>query len=142
MIKTPTGRIIKPAVFRKMPRCVECGKVHSTPFSEKCSRCIRRNLKKCEMCECVLRKGINTFYTYDIKEFYRENGIEFKISKEFVREFTYKAKPYHAQATETLCSGCVDWEKEMKHFCYGCKNPFQNNKHNYKLNGNFCPNCS
>lgn len=136
MSKKPTGVGCTPAQFRKLNQCVECGKASSIEEGEKCSVCEARNLPHCEMCEIVLRNGLYTFYTYDNQLEHRPN-VEFKANKESIREFYY-TKEYH-ELSDKLCSVCYGWQRRIKNKCWGTGMTFQNDKWNYKANGNMHP---
>lgn len=141
MKKKRTGIAYTPYEFRRLNQCTECGYATNILYGERCNDCVCANRNQCKMCECVLWKGERTMYTYDIFDSYRENGVEFKVSKKMIREFIYKKLPYREQITNDLCAGCVDWKKRIKNICFKCKKRFNNTEQNYKLNGNFCQIC-
>lgn len=142
MIKKQTGRKFTPDDFRKLNQCVQCGKASEIKKGELCPDCTALDLGKCEICEMVLRTGLQTYYTYDIQDDHRDTGVEFKANKASVKEFVYQEMPYHPKYSDNLCSGCVDWDKRMKDICWNCDNDFTNTKENYKTNGNMCELCS
>lgn len=139
MVKKQTGRKLTPQEFRKLNNCVFCGKAETIPHGGRCEECAKIDFKHCEICELVLRTEPYTSYVYDIREDHRE--IEFKVNKEYVIEFVYSENPYYKKHSDTLCEGCVDWEKTMKDICWSCDNDFYNNKEHYKINGNLCEVC-
>lgn len=141
MIKKFTGVTFTPDKFREMMRCHQCGIVSESVDFGLCKKCELLDLKKCKVCECLLRDNVCNFYTYDIKENKRENGVEFKVSKEVVREFIYKREPMHLPVSDSMCSGCVGWEERIKDFCFLCDAKFPNTEEHYKLNGNMCQDC-
>lgn len=137
MKKKLTGVSFTPNQFRELHQCVECGKAGKYGEEQKCESCIKLNLKHCDMCEILLRNGVFAFYTYDIKEDHRENGVEFKANKERIREFIYYKEYFEWH--DQLCAECMGWEKNVKNKCWGTGVTFKNTKENYKLNGNMHP---
>lgn len=140
--KIPTGNTFNPDEFKLLVTCVICGRANK---NERCDGCKDLKFDTCEMCDVLLRKGIQTHFSYDIREVKR-NVDSFKISKALIREFLTESEPLYPHAfpdtTIHLCSGCKDWEKLMKNKCWNCYRKFKNSKENYKLNGNMCKDCS
>lgn len=141
MIKTQTGIVYTPKEFKKLNQCVNCGKANKNDYAKKCDECKILDLKKCDICEIVLRTGLTTYYTYDTFTTHRDSDVGFKASKNLVREFTYQDYPYSEKHSENLCVGCKDWKTDMKDKCAGCGSKFDNFKDYYKRNGNMCRIC-
>lgn len=135
--KKPTGRVCTPKQFRVLNQCIECGKAGMQDKETKCDDCMKLELNHCEMCTILLRNGTYKFYTYDIKDDKRSDDVQFILSKNGVREFTYE-KTY-CENVEGLCHKCVDWKTKIKNICWGTHTTFKNTKENYKLNGNMRP---
>ena len=142
MNKKLTGREFGQREYKKLGKCVECGIASTKPYGAKCDLCISLDLKKCEMCEIVLREGAYRFYTYDINEEFTQGYIGFGKDRRLVREFTYVKESEYPKATDCLCTGCVGWESKMKDDCYNCNCWFNNTKEHYKNHGNLCPDCA
>lgn len=141
MLKKKTGVCYTPADYRKLNHCVSCNRASSIDYGEMCETCKALNFKYCEMCDIRLRAGYEKFYAYDTKEELRDENSDLKVSKEMVCEFEILRAPYYPPVSETLCSGCADWEKRMKNKCWVCGCDFENSKQNYKDNGNLCNGC-
>ena len=141
MTKKHTGVVFSAKEFRKLNRCLQCGKASQIEKETMCEECKIKNLPLCEMCEIVLRKGLHKFYSYNTKDRHLEDESDLKPNTKPVREFCTLKESSYPQATDTLCSGCLNWENDMKNYCWLCQSSFTNNKQHYKLNGNLCENC-
>lgn len=141
MNKKLTGVIYTAREFRKLNQCLRCGKVSDIEIESLCDECKEMNLSNCEICEIVLRKGIHKFYTYNTKDRHLEDESDLKPNTKLVKEYCVRKESLYPQFSETLCSGCADWESQMKNKCWCCRNVFENSKENYKLNGNMCVKC-
>ena len=85
---------------------------------------------------------MHSFYTYDNRDTYRDSGVQFLVSKELIREFSYEKLPSYPQVgISDICLGCANIESRIKDICFWCDNDFNNNVENYKLNGNTCEDC-
>lgn len=135
-----TGIVYTPQEFRTLNQCLLCGKSEKIKYGEKCESCQNFEVKLCEICDIVLRKGSFKFYSYDIKEEKRHTAVEFKPNKKMVREFV-NTESRDNIFTETLCKGCADYKNRMKDICIRCDNDFFNNKEHYKEHANVCPVC-
>lgn len=142
MSKKITGRLFEPQEFRKLNRCLSCGKACQIKKNENCDECIKANFKQCEICDIILYEGTREYYSYSIREFERGPDVRLKVSSEPVREFIYKEKPYHEKYSDIMCMGCKDWESRMKQVCFLCRGGFDNFKEHYKVNGNMCRLCA
>lgn len=142
MIKSQTGITFTPAEFRKLNTCLSCGKASDIKKGKQCDSCMSKNLQHCDMCEIILRNGEIEYYSYDIKDDFRIEELDFKASKELVKEFKYTETENNPIRPDLLCSVCVNWESRMKNKCWDCGCNFINNKLNYKLNGNMCRVCA
>lgn len=138
MVKNPTGVTYTPKEFKKMVQCLRCGKACTKLDDGLCDSCKMVNAKPCKTCEILLRQGECRFYSYDIKEFHREEG-KFTASKELVREFS--CDKAYVKESDDYCVSCLneDLESLRKDWCYICNAHFNNTVENYKANGNFCP---
>lgn len=141
MSKELTGVSFTAKEFRILKQCLRCGKASDIPKESLCIDCTVANLPQCEMCDIVLRKGLNNFYSYNTKDRYLEEESYLKPNTRPVKEFCTTRYPFYPQVTDLLCSGCINWEKGVKNECWNCQKGFTNNKENYKLNGNLCANC-
>ncbi len=142
MTKKIAGRVFEPKEFRKYKQCLSCGFAILKNEKDNCYECIKKDLKFCEVCEIILRSGLQIYYSYDIREQTRSEDLKLKISKEPVREFIHREFPLYPKATEVLCTGCIDWKSMIKDICVWCDNDFVNGEENYKLNGNSCNECT
>lgn len=145
MIKQATGVSYTPKEFRKLNQCVQCGIAGEIDYDAKCGKCSLENISCCNMCDSLLREGKFIFYTYDIKDDYRDGGINLRATKSkktigLINEFTYESEFSHSR--EDLCDRCIGWEDRKKNLCWKCGIGFTNTKENYKLNGNMCEYCS
>jgi len=118
------SRIIPKEEFLSGVQCLRCGVFGTQKVCEVC-----KHFKKCKICSIILRNEFR-FYRYDPNK----KGTIY-------REFSYIIVSPYPPKTKDECVGCKNWELGMKYRCYGCGNWFQNNLNNYKINGNFCPNC-
>lgn len=140
MIKSRTNIQYTPEEYRKLNRCLTCGKADNIEKESHCNKCSEIQFKKCDMCESILREGWCEYFKYDTKEYPRDVDVEFKVSKNIVKEFLIL--DFHEKLkSDTYCNSCIDWEKRIKNICYWCDNNFINNKQRYKLYGNACENC-
>jgi hypothetical protein len=146
-VKRATGVEYTPQEFRKLKECIECGKATPTvkPFKkakgQRCEQCRSVVIPHCEMCDVLLRNGKHVFYTYDIKNDHREQGVGFKVSKELVREFEYELDFSNPLNDYSLCKFCTDWEMDFSTVCGMCDKLFPNTKEHYKEHGNLCKHC-
>lgn len=140
MIKKKTGIVYTPEEYRKLNRCLTCGKACNIKKESLCENCIAKDFKKCEVCEIILRQGWHKYYKYDTKEHLRDIDLHFKVSKNIVKEFLIKDK-HDKLIQENICNSCIGWESRIKNICYWCDSEFINSRENYKLNGNTCLKC-
>jgi len=140
MVKFKTGVKYRPVEFKKLNQCVQCGLACNIKKGENCENCVKLNLKKCSVCEILLRDGLFTFYSYDTHESHR--NMEFKISTSIIIEFSYRTEKHHKSSIDGLCVDCILWQTRVKHKCICCDSRFMNTEENYKLNGNMCDFCS
>jgi len=139
MSKKLTGIIFTPEEFRKLNECLQCGKAQPIKKNKVCPDCKIKNLKKCELCEILLRPEDTNLFTYDTQEYFRDN-LRFKPLVDSIREFTYITPK--VESKDGLCSRCVDWETRMKKYCWVCNSYFENDKDHYKMHGNMCRYCA
>ena len=153
-IKKLTGRVFKPAEYKKFTKCVVCGIVVRNKCknnncqdtdepceSHYCEACVLVKLDRCRVCSGVFHKEPVLTYTYDIRELKRDNGLEFKVSKVLIREFKYMKEPITIRFKGDLCTDCVGFEERIKNECYICGAEFQNTILNRIQNGNMCEFC-
>lgn len=140
MIKRKTGVEYTPEQYRKLNRCLTCGKACDIKKESLCKNCLAKNFKRCEICEIILKEGWHKYYKYDTKENLRDVDLHFKVSKNIVKEFLIKDK-HDKLKCENICNSCIGWEQRIKNICYWCDKEFINNKENYKLYGNACIEC-
>lgn len=141
MIKKLTGVEYTPEEFRTLKQCVRCGHAVKNILGEVCEPCFDQKVGQCDMCEVLLRNGVYSLYTYDIKSEHRE-GEDFIVSKQSVREFEYQVEFNNPANDDFLCGSCITWGNEIRNHCGGCDKHFLNDRENYKENGNFCGECS
>lgn len=141
MQKTKTGVCFTPEEYRNLNHCVSCSKACAIGYGEMCDECKATPMKFCDVCGIRLRDGSEKFYKYDNNDDLRDHNDDLKVSKNLIREFVILRSPFSPPLTDSLCTGCQDWKKKIKHTCWVCGDEFENSKENYKENGNCCGKC-
>lgn len=153
--KKLTGRIFSPDEYKKFTKCVVCGIVVKNKCknnncedtdipceSHYCEECSLKKFDKCKVCTRIFHTKKIKSYAYDIREVKRDNGLEFKVSKVFIREFEYYKYPTTFLHSNGICTDCIDYDEKTKHHCYTCGQYIKNDKENHIKNGNMCEFCS
>lgn len=135
-----TGNSIEPNEFRKLKKCLNCGKRVSKLENKKCEACKDIEIKHCNICDIILRENPYSFYTYDVKDFERETRL--KPQKNPIKEFfeTRESKTFNKKDGDR-CEYCFNTFLGIKDTCFVCKSGFYNDEEWYKEHGNLCLYC-
>ena len=139
--RQPTKNIFTPNAFRKLSRCIGCGYCYERS-GKLCKSCQGKHYKKCISCECYLKKENYFTYTYDSKDFSRNDEVRVGASKRNIKEFITENLP-NSTIEEKKCDYCVELENLglMKDRCFICGYQFVNWIEHYRKYGNCCELC-
>lgn len=145
MSKTLTGRNFSQKEFNLLNQCVECGIADDyINFNSKCKACEELDLKKCTVCDALLRDGSHISYTYDMGEEYANSMKSYRgygSTNRLVREFVFLREQLYPKHDETICEECINFHEKIKDRCYNCERNFANSVDHYKKHGNLCTDC-